>query len=480
MRPWKLAATAVAAALIGACADMPETTAPAASAASLARASVGSSLVPGQHVFTMHGSAAASDIAEAVAAAGGTIRYSMDEIGVVLVNGLSDAAAAGIARGKASVANDARGRWVPSAQSMGFQVAPVSTLGEISAASLLPPQAAAFRQYQWNMRIIDADDAWARGFSGIPSVRVAILDTGLDAYHWEFFGLIDVASSIAFVPSKTGPPAWEDDHFHGSHVGGVVTSNNIGVAGVAPNVTLVAVKVLDDKGDGDLGAVIAGIYYAATIGVDVINLSLGATFPKNEVQGLVPAFNRAINYAHSKGVFIAAASGNDAEDLQHNGNRISVPCETGVLSCISATDAKDAPAYYTNYGTNAINNAAPGGDFTKGLPAPFGGVLSVCSSRSTEPALAASAAKNAGPPFGMAGTGYAFGEGTSISAPHVAGLGALLDSQYGGSLNGSQILTAIQQEADDLGKPGADPYYGKGRINVCRTLPGCMPTANQR
>jgi subtilisin family serine protease len=78
----------------------------------------------------------------------------------------------------------------------------------------------------------------------------------------------------------------------------------------------------------------------------------------------------------------------------------------------------------------------------------------------------------------MAGTGYAFGEGTSIAAPHVAGLGALLDSQFGGSLNGSQIITAIQQAADDLGKPGVDPYYGKGRVNVCRTLPGCVPTPN--
>ena len=71
-------------------------------------------------------------------------------------------------------------------------------------------------------------------------------------------GLIDVAASRAFVESVSGPPLWEDDNFHGTHVGGQVTTNNFLTAGVAPNVRLVAVKVLDYKGDGDLGDVISG------------------------------------------------------------------------------------------------------------------------------------------------------------------------------------------------------------------------------
>jgi subtilisin family serine protease len=192
---------------------------------------------------------------------------------------------------------------------------------------------------------------------------------------------------------------------------------------------------------------------------------------------VVPAFNRAVNYAHSKGIFIVAASGNDGEDLQHNGNRISVPCETGALTCISATASNDRPAYYTNYGTNAINNAAPGGDFTQGEPAAIRGVKSLCTSHSVHDALAV--CKPLDTPLGVFGINYASGEGTSGAAPHVAGLGALLDSQYQGTLNGSQIITAIQQNADDLGKPGADPFYGKGRINSCRTLPGCIPKPNK-
>ena len=474
MRQWKLGTVLVAGGIsLGACNDAPEPTAPTQIGPSLAVSNEPSQKIAGQHVFTMHGVRSPSEIAGAVAAAGGTVRYAMDEIGVLLASGLSDAAAAKIASGKAMVANDLQARWIPNVELTAAQSIPADALGEFGIASLLPPQAAQFKAFQWNMRITDTDDAWNQGRTGIPGVRVAILDTGLDAYHIDQMGLIDVGSSIAFVPSLTGPPTWEDDNFHGTHVGGIVTSNNFGVAGVAPNVTLVAVKVLDHNGDGSLGAVIAGIYHSANVGVEVINMSLGATFPKSEAQGVVPAFNRAVNYAHSKGIFIVAASGNDDEDLQHNGNRVAVPCETGVLSCISATGPTDQLAPYSNYGTDAINNAAPGGDFTRG--GVLGAVLSLCSSRSVH--FPTCAPRNF-PPFGVVGISYAFGEGTSIAAPHIAGLGALLDSQYGGELNGSQILTRIQQNADDLGKPGADPFYGKGRMNTCRTLPGCVPVAN--
>ena len=475
MRQWTCAAVVVMGSLsLAACNDAPEPT--AVDGASFAIAGAASQKIADRHVFTMHGGRTGAELAADVAAAGGVIRYSMDKIGVVLVSGLSDAAAARIAKGKATVANDLIARWIPRVNAAGLRSIPVDALGGLQALSLLPPQAAQFGVYQWNMKITDTDDAWNQGFTGNPDVKVAILDSGLDAYHLDLKGIIDLENSVAFVPSKTGPPEWEDDNFHGTHVGGIVTSNNFGTAGVAPNVTLVAVKVLDDKGDGTVGDVTAGVYYAADIGVQVINMSLGATFPKNEAQGLVPAFNRAVNYAHSKGVFIAAASGNDGEDLQHNGNRVSVPCETGVLSCASGTASNDMLAYYSNFGTNAINTAAPGGDFTQGLPAPFGGILSLCSSHSLDPALAA--CKPVDTPFGMVGTQYVFAEGTSMASPHIAGLGALLDAQYDGALNGSQILVAIQQNSDDLGKPGADPFYGKGRMNTCRTLPGCVPVAN--
>ena len=480
MRQLRLGAPLLTAAIVlAACEDTSRPVAPRPKAADAAVSlSVGAAneVIADQHVFVLDGNRTGADIASDVAAAGGTIVYSMDEIGVVLVKGLSNEAAERIAQGKGQVANDVSAQWLPSVEYKVEEMA-VDASATPGTASIGEPELAFFyrRGWQWNMEITDTDDAWFRQYNGVPNVRVAILDTGLDPYHQDQMGLIDVASSRAFIPSVTGPPEWQDDHFHGTHVGGIVTSNNFGTAGVAPDVTLVAVKVLSSTGSGSFGAVIAGIYYAASIGVDVINMSLGAYFEKSgNTALLMAALNRAVNYAHSKDVFVVAAAGNNATDLQHDENRIFVPCETGVLSCISATGPSDLPAYYTNYGSNVINNAAPGGDFRQPDrtpppgPSPLGFVLSLCTTRSVNPGLAACR-----PPMGLPGTFYVWAQGTSMAAPHIAGLGAYLDSQYGGTLNGSQILTQIQQNADDLGKPGTDPFYGKGRMNTCRTLPAC-------
>lgn len=434
-----------------------------------------------QHVFVLSGKNSGADIAADVTASGGTIVLSMDAIGVVLVKGLSTASAQRIANGRGQVANDVTAQWLPDIQYV-VQALPADVTAAPGGQSTFEPETAFFYNagYQWNMEITDTNDAWLRQFNGIPTVRVAILDTGLDPNHADQVGLIDIPNSRAFIPSVTGPPDWQDDHFHGTHVGGIVTSNNFGTAGVAPDVTLVAVKVLGATGSGSFGGVIAGIYYAADIGVDVINMSLGAYFEKSgNTALLVAAHNRAVNYAHRKDVFVVAAAGNAARDLQHDQNWIQVPCQTGVLSCISATGASDLPAYYTNYGVSAINNAAPGGDFTQPDrtaapgPSPLGYVLSLCTTRSVNPGLAVCRATAPSPP--NLGVFYLWAQGTSMAAPHIAGLGAYLDSQYGGSLNGSQILTQIQQNADDLGKPGTDPFYGKGRMNTCRTMPGCVP-----
>ena len=464
---------AVAVLVLSSCDGVPDSVAPLRPGPSLAVTSAGNTVLPDRHVFVLNGERPVADIAAGIAAAGGTIEYAMDEIGVALVSGLTDAEAARIAAGRASVANDVDAQWLHDMEAPVVEGEP-SAFAAPGEASIGQPELAFFYRvgFQWNMSITDTDDAWLRQYNGIPSVRVAILDSGLDPYHQDQMGLIDVASSRAFIPSLTGPPDWQDDHFHGTHVGGIVTSNNIGTAGVAPDVTLVAVKVLGSTGFGSFGAIIGGIYHSAAVRVDVINMSIGAYFPRNgNTATLIAALNRAVNFAHSRDVFVVAAAANDRRDLQHDQNMIQVPCETGVLSCISSTGPRDTPAYYTNYGTNAINNAAPGGDYTQSPVYPRGMVLSLCTTRSVQGGLAVCRAREAG---GVTvGRTYLWAQGTSMAAPHIAGLGVYLDSQYGGELNGSQILTQIQQHADDLGKPGADEYYGKGRMNTCRTLPGC-------
>lgn len=409
----------------------------------------------GRHVFVLNGNIPA-EFADRVAASGGSVVSAMPNIGVIVTEGLSDAAASALA-GKNAVAPDYEGQWVPADA---LSSVTLSTPMEITSAK--PALSALFLPFQWNMFQIHAPEAWATR-SGIPSVRVAILDTGLDPDHIDQRGLIDMAASRAFVASTAGPPAWADDNAHGTFVGSIVTSNNVGVAGVAPNVTLVAVKVLAKNGRGPISAILAGIYYATDMAkVQVINMSLGLGFPKNAegASTVLSAFNRAINYAHSKGVLVVSASGNEFTDLQHDGNFVEVPCETGVQLCVSATGLADTHAVYSNYGTNAINVAAPGGDSPPPSPAdPVGGwILGPCSSRVC----------------GNIGS-YLVGTGTSFSSPHVAGLGALLDSQFGGQLTASQMITLIQQNADDIGKPGADPFFGKGRINVVNTVNSATP-----
>ena len=139
-------------------------------------------------------------------------------------------------------------------------------------------------------------------------------------------------------------------------------------------------------------------------------------------------------------------------DLIHQ-NFVEVPCEVGTGMCVSATGITDTKASYSNYGVSAIHVAAPGGDVDA-----F--VLSPCSSRSVLPQLAACKSR----------VRYLFVIGTSQATPHVSGLAALLDSQYGGALNPAQLQSNLEQCSDDNGKPGADPFYGKGRINAFKTV----------
>ena len=151
------------------------------------------------------------------------------------------------------------------------------------------------------------------------------------------------------------------------------------------------------------------------------------------------------NFARSRGVTIVVSAGNSAADLDHDGNTYATFCDNPAVMCVSATGPTaeasvngpwtnvDAIAFYTDFGSSAISVAAPGGN-----NATF--VLGV--------------------------------QGTSMSAPHVSGTAALLVAELG--RNPAQIRARIEQTADDLGKPGTDDFYGKGRLNTGRAT-GALP-----
>ena len=189
----------------------------------------------------------------------------------------------------------------------------------ISARLAVTPGDEAFINAQWNMKAIDAAGAWAAGYDGT-GVRVAVIDGGIYNIHIDLVGRVDVGASASFVPGFL----FNQDvgtFWHGTHVAGIIAANDntIGTIGVAPKATIIGVKALHN-GSGSFGAVIAAILYASTpqseggAGADIINMSLGATFPKGGGPGtgqLISALNKAVNHAGSNGVLVISAAGND-------------------------------------------------------------------------------------------------------------------------------------------------------------------------
>src|SRR5437764_1003403 len=187
-----------------------------------------------------------------------------------------------------------------------------------------------------------------------------------------------------------------------------------------------------------------------------------------DVKGTIAAFERAVNYAFRKGALLVTVPFNDGADLDHNGDLVRLPCEAANAICVAGTGPTgaagvngpwqnvDAPAWYTAFGRSAVSVAAPAG----AGPPPTVNVWLPCTTTPSQ---------TAGRPDCLAGMAITHSRGTSFAAPHVAGLAALLVAQLGHG-NPALIRARILQSADDLGEPGTDPYYGKGRINVARAL----------
>lgn len=486
---------AAGAAALGACApDTPlaPLTRPAAATASVA------DQAPGQQIVTFKAQdQVPADLEARVAQLGGRVEYTAPGIGMAVVSGLSPDAIAQLA-----------------AQRDVYRVQPDESFtlddvasGEEATASAAPtdavaalPSSAYFFARQWDYRVIGADRAWAAGQLGSSAVKVAILDTGIDSSYFDLRGLVDAAGSTSFIPGDAAVLAgmfpgdaaapWIDLNGHGTHVASTVSSRGAVIAGMTQRTTLMAVKVLSARGSGSTAGVIAGIAWAADHGADVINMSLGSGFFKSVYRGYVSVFNRATSYARRAGTTIVVAAGNDAIDLDHAGNYYADWCQTPNVVCVAATGplgnpnypaaptmALDEHAVYSNFGRSAIDVAAPGGNFRPDYdvqhpaPADFAWIYQACSrySLSYDTKTSTYSKTVCSTPIGRRSvyiTGYI---GTSQATPHVAGLAALIIAQRG-RIGPAQVRATIEQSAGDLGQPGTDPYYGKGRIDVMKAL----------
>jgi thermitase len=267
---------------------------------------------------------------------------------------------------------------------------------------------------QWAPQKVSAQSAWdiTRGSS---SVKVAIIDTGVDYNHPDLAG--GVIKGYDYVDNDWDPM---DLNNHGTHAAGIAaatTNNSRGIAGMAPNVYIYAVRVLDANGSGSLDDVANGIYHAVDNGVKVVSLSLGGPSGATSLQN-------AVNYAASKGVVVVAAAGNESTSAP------SYPAYYSNAIAVAATDRNDNKASFSNYGS-WVDVAAPGVDI-------------------------ASTVRNGG---------YAYMSGTSMACPLVAGIAGLLASQ---GRSASNIRAAIENTTNTT--PGTGTYYSKGRVNAANAV----------
>ncbi len=278
-------------------------------------------------------------------------------------------------------------------------------------------------QYQWGPQQVRAPEAWAlsRGSGAV----IAIVDTGIDLDHPDLQANVLAGNTFLDCGDRgcgngdwqSGPKGERDGHPHGTHVAGIaasVTGNGEGIAGVAPEAKLLAVRVLDDEGSGSFEDVARGIRYATDQGADVINLSLGA-IPGAQlfvITGFITDVEEAIEYANSKGVVVVAASGNEAFPL------CDEPAFDPGAVCVTATDKRELRSWYSNHPLKRDFDtvAAPGGSgiFVKC----YEGILSTV-------------------PTGEGGSycrypqskAYDEYDGTSMAAPHAAGVAGLMSAQ---------------------------------------------------
>jgi thermitase len=290
---------------------------------------------------------------------------------------------------------------------------------------------------QWNWAKVNAYAAWDVT-TGSSSVRVAVVDTGIDvgdtAYAFpDYTGHEDLVSCqtpiiTSFVSGESG----NDDNGHGTHLAGIIgacTNNGIGVAGANWHVQLMGVKVLDYSGSGTLSAVASGIRWSADHGAKVINLSLGTTTRSRTLE-------RAVNYAWNKGAVLACAAGNDGTTQKN------YPAAYTNCIAVAATDATDARAWFSNYDAGWVDVAAPGEEILSTMQDQFDWCF-LCYF------------------YGVLER-YDALSGTSMATPHVAGLAALIWAR-GQCTTNVCVRNKIEATADAV--PGTGTYWKYGRVN---------------
>jgi len=313
---------------------------------------------------------------------------------------------------------------------------------------------------QWALPTISAVAGWSifpGTFAAPTGAPIGIVDTGIDATHPDLAAKV-ASSGATCLGSGCGAGTPTDPWGHGTHVSGIAgaaTNDGVGVAGLALGSPIIPVRVFHDDGTGTPIAfdsdVANGIAWAATHGARAINLSLGGGYSLTECN----AVELAINSYHA---VVVAAAGNSGVATP------TYPAACPGVVGVAATDDSDLPASFSNYGSPDVFVSAPGVFILSTWPAAIDGDCPY-----VEP------------------SGYCHLDGTSMAAPYVTALAALIMSEHP-EASVSQVKQVLAQSSDKVGGVtyGADPYgfcstctweahHGYGRINVQRALSMALP-----
>ena len=465
-------------------------------------ASAGSDGKVREYVVLYEDSASAKDARNAIADLGGTVVDEISAIGLAKVRTDNPDFAADVA-GESLLAGAARNRIVGFAEpALREKVDEVESLVAANGVGSTNEAAAAaepLASLQWDMAMIHATvgESYAVG-RGNHDVLVGIIDTGIDASHPDLAPNFNADLSQNFttdIPLIDGPcnqepdqscedPPDVDEGGHGSHVAGTVGAalNGLGIAGVAPDVSLVNLRAGQDSGFFFLFETLAALTYAADNGVDVVNMSfftdpwlfncrdnpLDTPTEQQEQATVIDSTNLALDYAHTNGVTLIAAEGNEHTDLGNptddaispdfppgsekvrdniDNDCLIIPTEGNHVLSVSALGSTGRKAYYSNYGLEQTVVSAPGGDRREffGTPKYNTAGLRVLSTYPAELAMEeklitrhfkprtslAVVDCGEGKPSASTCGVYVYLQGTSMASPHAVGVAALIIAAIG-------------------------------------------------
>ena len=380
---------------------------------------------------------------------------------------------------------------------------------------------------QWDMRAIGATPAGSYAVNRGSGARVGVIDTGIDLTHGDIMPNVDLAASCVFLYATTptadpaeqvtrgdcsNKAALQDLAGHGTHTAGTIAApiNGFGVAGVAPEASIVVLKAGTAQGYFFTESVVDALRYAGDQRLDVVNMSFFADpwlfncRNDAEQKAIVQAITSAARYAQQRGVLLVAAAGNEGIDLNHpvtdeispdfppgaavtrpvNNSCVILPQEIAGVVVVTATGAENLLAWYSTYG-NTTDVTAPGGSRfqTPTFDPSRGRVLAPYSSTAGDLAVQASLGRLVQDPNGNY---YAWLNGTSMAAPHAAGVAALIRAAHPSMSQGAVAAmlrstatnmpcpTALDPGVDFFGAPvqvcsggaGSNNFYGKGLVNA--------------